>query len=152
LTSQLSAFARWKVAERRSARGRFEGRGVKGARLAAAFGVIRAAVGEQPAQPLGMADRDLEPDIGAVAPADQRRPVDLQILEQGEVVVGHPGEAVGLVGARAAAAATPVGDDHPVVFGEGRHQEAEFVRVGQAAMDQQHRITRATRNAVKRPR
>ena len=95
-----------------------------------------------------MPDRDVEADDAAVAPADQGCLVDAEMVEQGQIVVGHQLVAERLRGARAAAVAAAVGDDHLVVLGECRDLKAPDVGMAEAAVDQQHRLALAIDGVV----
>ena len=87
---------------------------------------------------LGMVHGDVEADDAAIAPADDRGLIDLQMVHQREHVRGHEVVAVGLLDARAAAVAAAVHDDHPIVLGQRRHLIAPVVGVAEAAVQQDH--------------
>ena len=88
------------------------------------------------ADPVGMAGGEVERDVRAVAVADQRRPLELESVEQPEQVVRHV--VGGVARRRRAAVAVPaqvVGED-PEAVGQRRHELQ--VPDGQVAGDAVH--------------
>ena len=80
-----------------------------------------------------------------VAPADDRSLAQLQEVHQAEDVRRHQIVAVGPLVARAASVAAAVHDDYPIVPGQYRYLIAPIVRVGEPAVQQQHRLAAAER-------
>jgi hypothetical protein len=108
--------------------------GVGGDILAQATDIVIGPEGIELGQSLGMVHGDVEADDSAVAPADQRGLVDLEIVHECDDVGGHQRVTVGLRGARAAAMAAAVGRDYLEVFCEGRDLVAPDIGMGEAAM------------------
>ena len=89
---------------------------------------------------------DVEPDNGAVAPADQRGLVDLEKIHERERVGGHQIVTVRPRVARAAAVAPAVHDHDPVMRGHQiRHQLAPIIGIGEPAVEQDDRRAMAER-------
>ena len=104
--------------------------------------------GEDLADAVRMADRQVQSEDRSVAPAHDVGATDMQRVQQAGHVVGHQVVAVGTRVARAAAVAAAVHQDD----GMARHQRPDLVppivRVGQAAMQQHHRRSPADRGIV----
>jgi len=90
-----------------------------------------------------MMDRDVEAENGAVAPADDRRLLDLQIIHEGQHVRGHQVIAIGLIVAGAAPMAAAIHHDDAIGLRERGHLQAPIVRIAEAAMEHDHRLALA---------
>ena len=101
--------------------------------------------GEQPADPLRVLHRDVEADDRAVAPADDRRLFDLEMVEQGDHVRGHQIVAIRLLIAAAAAVAAAVHDDDLIMPLQRADLVAPVIGIGEAAMQQHDRLAAAER-------
>ena len=124
-----------------------EGRVLIGIRLNAVRARVRGE-GEHPPHPLGMADRQIEPENGTVAPADDVGALDLQHVEQGNDVVSHKIVAEGPVVASASPMAAALDKNHAVIRGERRDLIAPVIRVGEAAVQEHHRCAFADARVV----
>ena len=97
---------------------------------------------EEALDPLGMANRQLERDVGAERGAADDRPLQAEVVEQREDLLGEQRhrvepQVVGLVGA---AVAEQVDADHPVAaLGKRRAEPVEHVPVHQQAVDEDDR-------------
>ncbi len=87
-----------------------------------------------------MIDRDVQADDRSVAPADERRPLDLQEVHHAEHVGGHQVVPEGLLVARASPVAAAVHDDDLIALRQRRHLVAPVVGVPEPAVEQDHRF------------
>src|ERR1044072_4813633 len=89
------------------------------------------------AEALRRLDREQEPDPAAPVVADQLHPLDPELVEDREDVVGEALLHVAVAFARGVAPAEPaqVHREHPVTVGEGRHQVPPLVPVLRPAVE-----------------
>jgi hypothetical protein len=92
---------------------------------------------------LGMVNGDVEADDRPIAPADNGRSLYLQKVHQRDDIGGHQIIAERRRVAGAAPVAAAIHDDHKVAFRQQAHLVAPVIRVGEAAMQQDHGLAMA---------
>ncbi len=98
-----------------------------------------AACAKKTVQPVWIAHGYIQTDNATIAPANEIHLVDMQIIEQRHVIIGHQPVSDRLVGPGGTALSATVGDDDGMMAGENGKLGIPDVLVGKAAMDQQDR-------------
>src|SRR5580704_6190588 len=104
--------------------------------------------GEDLADAILVAHREVKPKDAAVAPADDVGLWDLQHIHERDDIVGHEVIAVRARIASAAAVTATVHQDHGMMRRDGWNLVAPIVGIGEAAVQENHRRTLAVNRVV----
>jgi hypothetical protein len=102
--------------------------------------VVVGAEREQPGDPVGVVDREVEAGDAAVAPADDRGPPEPEVVHQRDHVLGHPVVADAVLRRGAPALAPAVDHDDPVRAGERADLVGPVRAVAEPAVQQDDRV------------